>query len=151
MAAAIGAQTARGALGQPDPLSFAAPREVALGHYTGAMVAGKFNGGPRADIADHRQITPAHASSTTVTIVRELNERFRLVRAITVPPFASDLATADLNGNGKLDLVVGTPASSFRKYPVMSVLLGIGNGTFGAPTAPFGRPGSPTSRCSSST
>ena len=134
IAGAVGAQTARGALGQPDSLSFAAAREVALGHYTGAMVSGMFNGGRRADLAIVNN-TPAHVLGGTVTMVRELSGRFRLVRTLNVSPFVSTIATADLNGGDKLDLVLGAPANSFRKYPAMSVFLGVGNGTFGMPRA----------------
>ena len=133
IAGAVGAQTARGALGQPDSLSFAAAREVALGHYTGAMVSGMFNGGPRADLAIVNN-TPAHARGGTVTMVRELNGRFGLVRALKVPPFSSAITAADVNRNGKLDLLLGTPDNAAQLFVnTASVFLGAGNGTFGMP------------------
>jgi FG-GAP-like repeat/FG-GAP repeat len=132
IAGGIGAQTARGALGQPDSLSFAAPREIALGHYTGAMIAGKFNGGPKADLAILND-TPVHDRSGTLTIVRDVNGHFRLVRTVAMRSFTSSVVTGDVNGNGRLDLVLGTPESWLHSQPSMSVLLGAGNGTFATP------------------
>ena len=129
---AVGAHASPGALGQPDPLSFGAAQNVALGHYTGAMIAGKFNGGPRADLAISNN-TPAHARSGTLTIVRDADGHFHLVRTVAVRPFTGPIATADLNGDGKLDLVVGTPSSMVHSAPSLSVLLGVGNGTFRSP------------------
>jgi hypothetical protein len=132
VAGAIGAQTARGALGQPDPLSFAPVREVALGHVTRAMVAGRFNGDRHADLAILN--SAAHLHSTSVTIAREENGRMRLVRALRVAQFSRAIATADVNGNGRLDLVVGTSPVAARplKPPTLSVLFGAGNGAFSA-------------------
>jgi hypothetical protein len=132
IAGAVGAQAAPDALGQPDSLSFAAPHEIALGHYTGAMVAGKFNGGARADLAILNN-TPVHSRSGTLTIVRDVNGHFRLVHTVAVPSFTSTIATADVNGNGRLDLVLGKPESWLDSRPSLSVLLGSGNATFGAP------------------
>ncbi|HUK78686.1 MAG TPA: VCBS repeat-containing protein, partial [Thermoleophilia bacterium] len=132
IAGAICAQTARGALGQPVPLSFATPHEIALGHSTGAMIAGKFNGGRRADLAILND-TPVHGRSGTLTIVRDVNGHFRLVRTLATRSFTSTIATGDLNGNGRLDLVLGTPESWLDSQPSLSVLPGAGNATFGAP------------------
>jgi hypothetical protein len=128
---AISTQTARGALGQPDAVSFAASREIALTHSTGSMVAGKFNGGAKSDLAI-LNYTPSSPHAGSVTIVREVSGRFREVRALRVPAFSWSIATGDVNGNGKLDLIVATPGNLTQAGSTMSVLLGVGNGTFGA-------------------
>ena len=138
IAGAIGAKTAPGAQaapaapGQPVPLSFATERDIALGHSTGAMVAGKFNGGPRADLAILND-TPVHSRSGTLSIVRDVNGHFRLVRTVVMRSFTSSLAAGDVNRDGRLDLVLSTPESWLYSQPSMSVLLGAGNATFGAP------------------
>jgi hypothetical protein len=131
---AIGAQTARGALGRPAALSFAPVREVALGHVTRAMVAGRFSGGRRADLAILNNA--AHLRSTSVTIAREAGGRMRLVRALRVAKPSRAIATGDLNGNGRLDLLVGVTGVGTDLVPPppasLNVLLGKGTGAFSA-------------------
>jgi hypothetical protein len=129
IAGALGAQSARGALGQPDALSFATPTDVTIGRYAGAMVAGKFNGSARADLAV-LDFPARSGGAGTADILRAASGRYHRLALLPVGPAASSIATADLNGNGRLDLVVGRPASTARPCPTVGVLLGIGNGTF---------------------
>lgn len=59
--------------------------------------------------------------------------RFSLAQAYTLPSPGYAIATADLNGDGKLDIVAVTIDSTTGDWS-LNILLGNGDGTFGVPT-----------------
>jgi hypothetical protein len=112
---------------------FAPKRDTAITPFPVALAAGDFNRDGRADLALVND-SPAHARSDTVTILQATsNGGFRRLHPVKVSAFSNSIAVADLNHDGKADLVVGTPASYLQATPSISVLLGRGNGTFAAP------------------
>jgi hypothetical protein len=96
------------------------------------VVTGDFNGDGKIDIA------VTHGSDQTVYVFLNTgNGTFAAGATYPVPngPIAN-LYLADFNRDGKLDLGVpggGTPGNGFVQHPI--VLLGKGDGTFGAPIA----------------
>jgi hypothetical protein len=112
---------------------FAPKRDTAITPFPVALAAGDFNRDGRADLALVND-SPAHARSDTVTILQATsNGGFRRLHPVKVAAFSNSIAVADLNHDGKADLVVGTPTSYLQATPSISVLLGRGSGTFAAP------------------
>jgi hypothetical protein len=67
---------------------------------------------------------------------------FRLLSKYDVGPGTGPIATADLNGDGNLDLVVVNGVCTIEVcYDSVSVLLGNGDGTFGSPVSYATPPG----------
>ena len=95
---------------------------------TGQLAAlGSFTGTGRMDLATAAGVLPGTP-----------NGGFgRLISGLALPPNTVQLITGDFNGDGKLDLAAATftPASATdRRATVgLSIMLGNGNGTFGAP------------------
>jgi hypothetical protein len=111
------------------PLSFAPPRDSAIGTSTSDTVVGApgdFNRDGKLDLA----VLNGHANSVLILLGKG-NGTFRAPRAIRVGPRMISVAVGDLNRDGKLDLVISSHASG--KPTTISVLLGNGNGTFQAP------------------
>jgi len=81
---------------------------------------------------------PNHSSVTAGVLLGEGNGKFRRVKTYKAGGYgAASVAVADVNGDGKPDLIVasqcGSKAVCTDKESTVSVLLGMGNGTFGAP------------------
>ena len=92
-----------------------------------SVFTGDFNGDKKIDILT------ANKTANTLTILPGLgNGSFRAAQTITLFPGGNPQPTyavpADLNGDGKLDIVVANYGSN-----TVSVLLGQGNGTFQSP------------------
>jgi hypothetical protein len=102
-----------------------------------SMVAGDFVPGSGLDLA-----VVAHTPQNSVVrvLLNNGNGTFTKGQTINVGTEARGLATADLNGDGKPDLVTTSFINGSGNYNV-EVLLGNGNGTFRAPiiTNPGGR------------
>src|SRR5947209_9285209 len=102
--------------------SFAAPAGYAAGITPIAVVTADFNGDGRLDIA------VANNSDSTVSILLgNADGTFQAARNFATGAGPQSVAVGDFNSDGKLDLVTA------NGYDV-SVLLGNGAGTFGAPT-----------------
>lgn len=126
------------ALAAPRPaqaataVSFAAPRQVRIKPSPQALAAGRFNGGRKDDLAVVNG-TALHASSTTVSIVRAgSGGGFHVLRSLRVAPYACAIAVADLNRDGKADLLIAAD-KGYGHVATLSVRLGNGNATFRAP------------------
>lgn len=117
-------------LGKGDG-TFAAPVRFSTGGSSeGQIVVADFNGDGKADIAVVNQ------SDNTVSMLLGNGDGTFQAPKIT-PPLATDgflgaLVAADLNGDGKLDLVV--PDYVGAASGQVAILLGKGDGTFQAPT-----------------
>jgi len=117
--------------GQPS-LSFAR-RDFSAGPGVITMTMADFNGGGKPDIA------VVNASSSVSVLLGRGDGSFDAARQISVGTEARFIAAADLNGDGRIDLVTTSSLSH-----VVAVALGRGDGTFGpaqqfpAGTSPFG-------------
>jgi hypothetical protein len=113
------------------PVSFATAQEVRIPANPPALAAGKFNGGRYADLAVVNQ-TNAPATTGTISILRIGSDgNLHLLHTVVAAPFLWRIAVADLNHDGKLDLIT-TADQGYGHVATLSVLLGRGNGTFGS-------------------
>jgi hypothetical protein len=107
--------------------TFAAPVTYNVGAAPHSVVAADFNGDGRADVA------VANHDSGTVTVLINTPTFPGLGPVWAAPGFYSvgagphSIRAGDLNDDGRLDLAVANDASN-----TISVLLGLGNGTFAA-------------------
>jgi hypothetical protein len=113
---------------------FTAARSVPAGHAPHLLALGDFNGDGKLDVA-----VTSHDSNDVIVLLGQGDGRFQsapgspfaLVRS--VQPHNHGLATGDVNGDGKLDLV-----TSNHMAGSVSVLLGDGKGSFEPmPGSPF--------------
>lgn len=117
--------------GQP-PLSFAR-RDFSAGPGAITMTMADFNGDGKPDVA------VVNVSSSVSVLLGRGDGSFDAAPQISVATEARFIAAADLNGDGRIDLVTTSSLSH-----VVAVALGRGDGTFGpaqqfpAGTSPFG-------------
>jgi Bacterial Ig-like domain (group 3)/FG-GAP-like repeat/FG-GAP repeat len=97
-----------------------------------SVVTGDFNGDGNLDlaVADFR-------SQQVSVLLGNGNGTFQAVLTYPTGANPSSVVTADFNGDGNLDLALASAPSSGSPGNVLSLLLGNGDGTFGAP-AVFG-------------
>jgi hypothetical protein len=116
--------------------TFLAPRIFSLSNSSDtiqALVAGDFNRDGRLDLAATVLLPDSSETSEVVVLLGNGNGTFRQVQAVKVGSDALGLATADLNGDGRLDLVTTSFLPDGTRD--VKVLLGNGNGTFKSPIA----------------
>ncbi|HEY1685870.1 MAG TPA: FG-GAP-like repeat-containing protein [Tepidisphaeraceae bacterium] len=94
-----------------------------IGSATGGIVAANLNGDAKSDLA-----FTVGAGAVDVMLANSTN--FAAASTVYTGPSAA-LTAGDLNGDSKTDLVVSQADSSYAG--AITVLLGNGNGTFGAP------------------
>lgn len=104
------------------PGSFLLSRRIPIRPYPRALAAGDFDRDGRRDVA------VVNSSPASVSILFGMgNGNLGSPHAVGVPKNADSIAVADLNHDGKQDLVVGVDAYTVGS---ISVLLGRGDGTF---------------------
>ena len=109
--------------------------QYAAGAFTSSVVVGDFNGDHKLDLAVSDDL-----ENQIYILLGNGDGTFQ-----AEPPFFSNepaaMTSADVNGDGKLDLVLFTGTNPFPRCQV-TVMLGNGNGTFQAPTSyqAFGEP-----------
>jgi hypothetical protein len=97
-----------------------------------SLVAGDFNGDGKLDLAVTSNLLSGQTETGLVTLLLgNGNGTFRRGTTIKVGTGAEGLAAADLNGDGKLDLVTTSMLPDGTRD--VKVLLGTGTGTFKAP------------------
>jgi hypothetical protein len=113
--------------------SFQAAKLIAPGGFSG-IVEADFNGDGKLDAAviDFNQ---SAGNYRLLLYLGQGNGAFKapVVIATGVSAISSALAV-DVNGDGKIDLIVGGASTGANPRPEVAVLLGEGNGTFDKPT-----------------
>jgi hypothetical protein len=112
----------KGQFSQPSGSPFAAGQEP------NDIATADFNGDGKLDlaVASFRSFTSPQTNYKNVTILRGNGDgTFQTPQTFATGSASNNLAVADLNADGKLDLVVDNYNTS-----TASVLLGVGNGTF---------------------
>ncbi|MBV9927256.1 MAG: VCBS repeat-containing protein [Acidobacteria bacterium] len=104
--------------------AFGAPTNFTVGSSPRAVRVGDFDGDGKLDAAVANYGTPGAASSTVSVLIGNGAGGFAAPVNVTTGPELQQLTAADLNGDGKLDLV--TSSTSFE----MLVLQGDGAGNF---------------------
>ncbi len=99
-----------------------------------SLATGDFNGDGKPDLV---AITTLGATQTVAVLFGNGDETFQSPVYYAVPGGGASVYVADFNGDGKPDLAVTPPlpAPGDAAPKTISILLGNGNGTFGAPTA----------------
>jgi hypothetical protein len=124
MALPVGSQTLAIGFGNGDG-TFQAPTYYVTGSDVfgpSGLVVGDFNGDRKPDLAvgDGRPYPPQGFVSV---LLNDGKGGFQAARSFPVGGTPQGVAMADLNGDGRLDLVIGTASG-------VAVMLGNGNGTF---------------------
>jgi len=116
------------------------PSAIATGNFTGSTGAQLAVLGKTITSGDCTGVLPADPSSVVIYVLAAQNTQLALVTTTAVDATASGLAAGDLNGDGKVDLMVAESTLDGVK-----VLLGNGDGTFVAAGPLFGTLGEPLS------
>jgi hypothetical protein len=115
--------------------TFQPPRNFSVGSgtYPRSLVVGDFSGDGMLDlaVADEGDIVTGAGSGVSI-LLGNGNGTFRPARTFAAGRNPWSLLAQDLTGNGVSDLLVAD-AAVFGGTPGVSVLLGNGDGTFGAP------------------
>jgi FG-GAP-like repeat len=104
----------------------------------GTIAKGDFNGDGIEDVAVIDQPLCSTCAAGTVRVFPGTGKGFLgSPKTYAIPVFEGTIAAGDVNGDGKVDLVVARNPAQFAqsptKTPDLSVLIGRGDGTFEAP------------------
>ncbi|MGE5306193.1 MAG: FG-GAP-like repeat-containing protein, partial [Alphaproteobacteria bacterium] len=120
--------------------TFGAATNFAVGTNPASVAVGDFNGDGKKDLAvansGDNSVVPAVAGSLSI-LLGNGDGTFGTHTSIPVGTSPVAVAVGDFNGNGKLDLAVVNAGNSSANPAIagsLSVLLGNGDGTFGATT-----------------
>ncbi len=121
-------------------LGFASPQYISAGPEPGTVVTGDFNNDGHLDIVA-LTTDPSSGAGTAAFIAGTGYGTFGTPVPFNANQFPYGAVVADFNGDGNLDLgITAGVGANGTLTPVFEVLLGNGNGTFGAPltnTVPY--------------
>ncbi len=124
--------------------TFRSPVAYPTGNGLGLLLSGDFNGDGKPDIALAPDYTQTAQAGSIIILINQGTLNFN---ATTIPISASDLTgmtLADLDGDGKTDIVASVGATSADHANTVAVMTGNGDGTFAAPLyTPIGSDGGP--------
>jgi hypothetical protein len=124
--------TVRVLLGNGDG-TFAPPVSYAAGASANSVALGDFTGSGVLDVVVSNNL---NSPSGTVTVLRGSGDgTLQPGVPFAAGPFSGFVTVGDLRGNGILDLVVAQTLNGASTNHLVSVLLGNGDGTFGAPVS----------------
>ena len=103
------------------------------GQYQGDVLAADFNGDGITDLAV--SVITNDPTGSIAILLGKGDGTFGAAKPFPAGPTPIVQAAVDMNGDGKLDLVVANPSSSGTSPGTVSVLNGNGDGTFGAPVS----------------
>jgi hypothetical protein len=114
--------------------TFGPPVSYAAGPSAAAVAVGDFNGDGKDDLVVSNRSSTLHG--TVTVLLGNGDGTFRPGVAFEVGvPLPGRVAVGDLRGNGILDLVVAQTLNGASTNHLVTVLLGNGDGTFGAPVS----------------
>ena len=122
--------------------TFQSAMNFTTGPSPAVLATGDYNGDHRLDLVSISPGDPSKGTHGTVSLLLGNGDgTFRSAAQIPAGPFPLSVATGDLNGDQKLDLIIGDQSTD-----TLSVLLGNGDGTFqSAKTITLGSGGSVSS------
>jgi hypothetical protein len=107
--------------------SFASPVSYAVGNFPGTIAAGDFNGDGKVDLAALDNVTGVAYVNKVWVLFGKGDGTFQPAVSTATGTGSGYLAYADLNHDGKLDLVIADEFAS-----AVAVMMGNGDGTFQA-------------------
>jgi uncharacterized protein (TIGR03437 family) len=107
--------------------SFASPVSYAVGNFPGTIAAGDFNGDGKVDLAALENATGVTYENKVWVLLGKGDGTFQPAVSTATGTGSGYLAYADLNHDGKLDLVIADEFAS-----AVAVMMGNGDGTFQA-------------------
>jgi hypothetical protein len=110
--------------------TFGAPATFALGGYATSVAVADVNGDGKPDLITADYGNFLRAGTTVSVLLGNGNGTFQAHRDFSVVTRPRSVAVADVNGDGKLDLIVTNYGNSQVANNSVSVLLGNGDGTF---------------------
>jgi len=118
----------------PAQVTFSAPVSYPVGTRPNGIVTDDFNGDGVPDLAVANNGDPSVSDWGSISLLLGKGDgTFQRALDVSAGAFPAIIVSGEFNGDGKLDLFVeGEPSPSSPNVP-WSVLLGNGDGTFGAP------------------
>jgi hypothetical protein len=123
---ATGASTVSVLLGKGDG-SFSAAVSYLVGDFPGTIVAADFNGDGKVDLAALDNVTGVAYVNKVWVLLGKGDGTFQPAVSTATGTGSGYLACADLNSDGKLDLIIADEFAS-----AMAIMMGNGDGTFQA-------------------
>jgi RHS repeat-associated protein len=114
---------------------FVGAQGFAVGFGVSSITAGDFNNDGALDLATSNGGNGFHSGSTVSVLLGNGDGSFAAEQRIETGLVPLSVTSGDFNGDGKLDLVTANAGDGFVPGTGVSVLTGLGDGTFSAPAS----------------